>query len=79
MALLSVDLPVEPHVACTPAWLDKKLTLQAGVIYVPDRQVAGSYDYRCETASRNTPNPLCGHGLNCSDPRYVRITARYDF
>lgn len=73
-----MDLPVEPHVACTPAWLDKKPTLQACVINVLDRQVAGSYDYRYETAARNTPNPLCGRELNCSDPRYVRITARYD-
>jgi outer membrane receptor protein involved in Fe transport len=67
------------NVAYTPNWLNRKLTLQADVINVLNRQVAGSYNYRYETSSRNTPNPLYGRELNYTDPRYVRITARYDF
>jgi outer membrane receptor protein involved in Fe transport len=67
------------NVAYTPNWLNRKLTLQADVINVLNRQVAGSYNYRYETSSRNTPNLLYGRELNYTDPRYVRITARYDF
>lgn len=67
------------NLAYTPAWMDSKLTLQADVINVLNRQAPGSYNYRYETAARNTPNPLYGRELNYSAPRYFRFTARYDF
>jgi len=66
------------NVAYQPAWL-KDLTLQLDVINVLNRQVATAYNYRYETSARNTPNQLYLRELNVSDPRYFRITARYDF
>ncbi|WNL45842.1 TonB-dependent receptor [Dyella sp. BiH032] len=66
------------NVAYQPAWL-KDFTLQLDVINVLNRQVATAYNYRYETSARNTPNQLYLRELNVSDPRYFRITARYDF
>jgi len=66
------------NVAYSPAWL-KEFTLQLDVINLLNRQVATAYNYRYETSSRNTPNQLYLRELNVSDPRYFRITARYDF
>lgn len=67
------------NAAYAPRWADGKLTLQADVINVLNRQVPGFYNPRFETSTRNRPNPLFGQELNYSSPRYVRLTARYDF
>ncbi|MFC5740213.1 TonB-dependent receptor [Dyella tabacisoli] len=67
------------NVAYTPGWMERKLTFQMDIINVLNRQVATGYNYRYETGSRNTPNPLYLRELNYTDPRYVRLTARYDF
>lgn len=66
------------NVSYEPAWAEG-LTLQADVINVLNRQVAGSYNSRYETGTRNEPNPVFQQQLNISTPRYLRLTARYDF
>ncbi|MBP3985717.1 TonB-dependent receptor [Pseudoxanthomonas helianthi] len=72
-------LQFNANVAYVPKWADGKLQLQMDVINLFNRQVAGFYNPRFETATRNRPNPLYGQELNYSAPRYVRFTARYDF
>jgi len=71
------------NVAYTPEWSDGKLTLQADVINVLNRQVAGAYNPRYEQGSasvrRNKPNQFYGQEIQTSEPRYLRLTARYDF
>ena len=67
------------NVAYVPKWADGKLSLQADVINVLNRQVPGFYNPRFETATRNRPNPLYGQELNYSAPRYLRLMARYEF
>lgn len=66
------------NVSYEPSWAEG-LTLQADLINVLNRQVAGSYNSRYETATRNDPNPFYNQELNISTPRYLRLTARYDF
>ena len=71
------------NVAYTPNWADGKLTLQADVINVLNRQTPGTYNPRYENGSaadrRNTPNRFFGQELQMSEPRYLRLTTRYDF
>lgn len=71
------------NVAYTPNWADGKLTLQADIINVLNRQTAGTYNPRYENGAasdrRNTPNRFFGQELQISEPRYLRLTARYDF
>ncbi|GAB3047477.1 TonB-dependent receptor [Stenotrophomonas tumulicola] len=69
------------NVAYTPTWLEG-LTLQADVINVLNRQVAGSYNSRYAASPYRGAadyNPTYGQELNYSPPRYFRFTARYDF
>jgi len=66
------------NAAYTPGWLDNKLTLQVDVINALNRQTATMYNYRY-ALNRTTVNPLYGRELNYTDPRYFRVTARYDF
>lgn len=71
------------NVAYEPKWADGKLTLQADVINVLNRQTPGQYNPRIENGSaadrRNTPNTLFGQGVQTATPRYLQLTARYDF
>ncbi len=66
------------NVAYIPNWADNKLTLQADVLNVLNRQVPGQYNPRY-AESRTSPNPFYGQELSYSAPRQVRLTARYDF
>ncbi len=66
------------NAAYTPGWMDNKLTLQLDVINVLNRQTPQMYNYRY-ALNRTTVNPLYGRELNYTDPRYFRVTARYDF
>ncbi len=69
------------NVAYSPRWAEG-LTLQADVLNVLNRQVAGSYYSRYSVSPHrgaNDYNPLYGQELNYSSPRYFRFTARYDF
>lgn len=67
------------NVAYVPNWADGKLTLGMDVLNVLNRQVAGSYNPRYETSSRNTPNQFYNQEIQISAPRSVRLMARYDF
>ena len=71
------------NVAYVPSWADGKLTLQADIINVLNKQTAGSYNPRYENGSaadrRNTPNKFYGQEIQISAPRSLRLTARYDF
>jgi outer membrane receptor protein involved in Fe transport len=71
------------NVAYVPTWADGKLTLQADIINVLNRQTAGAYNPRYENGSaadrRNTPNKFYGQEIQISAPRSLRLTARYDF
>lgn len=71
------------NVAYLPSWADGKLTLQADIINVLNRQTAGAYNPRYENGSaadrRNTPNKFYGQEIQISAPRSLRLTARYDF
>jgi hypothetical protein len=67
------------NVAYVPHWADGKLTLGVDVLNVLNRQTAGAYNPRYETASRNTPNQFYNQEIQISAPRSVRIMARYDF
>ncbi|MFI8571435.1 TonB-dependent receptor domain-containing protein [Stenotrophomonas bentonitica] len=64
--------------AYTPNWADNKLSLQADVLNVLNRQVAGSY-YSNYATDRVTPDPRYNQPLNYNSPRQVRLSARYDF
>ena len=66
------------NAAYTPGWMDNKLTLQLDVINALNRQTPQMYNYRY-ALNRTTVNPLYGRELNYTDPRYFRVTARYDF
>jgi hypothetical protein len=66
------------NVAYTPAWADEKLTLQADVLNVLNRQVPGQY-YSRYSADRYTVDQRYGQEMSYSAPRQVRLTARYDF
>ena len=66
------------NVAYTPAWANEKLTLQADVLNVLNRQVPGQYYSRYAT-DRYTVDQRYGQELSYSAPRQVRLTARYDF
>lgn len=68
------------NVAYQPSYFNKKLTFQADVLNVLNRQIAGSYNYN-STPSRDpyTRNNAFGRELNYSSPRTVRLMARYDF
>lgn len=66
------------NVAYTPAWANEKLTLQADVLNVLNRQVAGQYYPRYAT-DRYTADARYGQEMSYSTPRQVRLTARYDF
>ena len=71
------------NLAYIPEWMDGKLTLQADIVNALNRQSAGAYNSRYENGSaadrRNTPNRFFGQGIQYSEPRSLRITARYDF
>lgn len=70
------------NVAYEPTWLEG-LTLQADIINVLNRQTAGSYNPRYEqgtaTVRRNVPNQFYGQEIQISEPRSLRLMARYDF
>lgn len=67
------------NVAYVPHWADGKLTLGADIINVLNRQVAGGFNPRYETATRNQPNQFYNQEIQISAPRYIRFMARYDF
>lgn len=67
------------NAAYTPRWADGKLTLGVDVLNVLNRQTAGAYNPRYETATRNQPNQFYNQEIQISAPRSVRIMARYDF
>jgi hypothetical protein len=67
------------NVAYVPRWADGKLTLGVDVLNVLNRQVAGAYNPRYETSTRNQPNQFYNQEIQISAPRTVRIMARYDF
>lgn len=66
------------NVAYVPEWAGGKVTFQADLINALNRQVPGSYNPRY-SASRTQVNPVYNQELNYSAPRYLRLTARYDF
>ncbi|WP_240732378.1 MULTISPECIES: TonB-dependent receptor [Dyella] len=66
------------NAAYTPGWMDHKLTLQIDAINVLNRQTPTMYNYRY-ASNRTTVNQLYGRELNYTEPRYFRLTARYDF
>lgn len=66
------------NVAYVPVWAGKKLTLQADVFNVLNRQSPAMY-YPRYASSQSTVNALFGRELYYSSPRYLRLTARYDF
>ncbi|WP_233171576.1 TonB-dependent receptor [Dyella sp. ASV21] len=65
------------NVAYTPGWMANKLTLQLDGINMFNKQTPTMYNYRY-AANRTTVNPLYGRELNYTDPRYFRLTVRYD-
>lgn len=66
------------NVAYEPKWAEG-LTFQADIINVLNRQVAGAYNPRYETATRNQPNQFFNQEIQTAAPRYLRLMARYDF
>ncbi len=66
------------NVAYEPRWAEG-LTLQADIINVLNRQTPGAYNPRYETATRNQPNQFFNQEIQTSTPRYLRLSARYDF
>ena len=66
------------NVAYEPKWANG-LTFQADIINVLNRQVAGAYNSRYETSTRNQPNQFYNQEIQVSAPRYLRLMARYDF
>lgn len=66
------------NVAYEPRWAEG-LTLQADIINVLNRQTPGGYNPRYETATRNQPNQFFDQEIQTSTPRYLRLSARYDF
>ncbi|PNS08032.1 TonB-dependent receptor [Solilutibacter silvestris] len=66
------------NVAYIPSWAAGKLTLQADLLNALNRQNAGSYNYRY-SANRTQASQTYGQELNYAAPRYLRLTARYDF
>lgn len=67
------------NVAYVPSWANGRLTLGADVINVLNRQTAGAFNSRYETATRNQPNQFYNQEIQVSAPRYIRFMARYDF
>lgn len=65
------------NVTYTPNWA-KGLTLAVDVLNLFDTQTPTAFNDRSSN-SRTTVNPLFGRVLYYSDPRSVRMTARYDF
>ncbi len=66
------------NLAYTPNWASKKLTLQADLFNVLNRQSPAMY-YPRYASNPSTMNALFGRELYYSSPRYLRLTARYDF
>lgn len=66
------------NVAYEPRWAEG-LTLQADIINVLNRQTPGMYNPRYETNTRNQPNQFYNQEIQTATPRYLRLTARYDF
>ena len=64
--------------AYTPLWADKKLTLQADVLNVLNRQEPTFY-YSNYATDRVTPDQRYNQPLGYTAPRQVRLSARYDF
>lgn len=65
------------NVMYTPTWA-KGLTLSGDVLNVFNTQTVTNY-YEASTNSRSTINPRWQQELYYTDPRTVRLTARYDF
>ncbi|RTQ89977.1 MULTISPECIES: TonB-dependent receptor [Stenotrophomonas] len=72
------NITLNLSVAYLPSWADKKLTLQADVFNVFNRQVPAFY-YSGYSSNRVTPNPRYNQPMDYSSPRQVRFSARYDF
>ncbi|MBS0226639.1 MAG: TonB-dependent receptor [Proteobacteria bacterium] len=66
------------NVAYTPAWASKKLTVQLDAFNVFNRQSPAMY-YPRYASGTSTMNALFGREMYYSSPRYLRLTARYDF
>jgi len=66
------------NVSYRPSWADDKLTLSADVINLFNQQVPTLYNGQY-ASSPTGYNNLYGRGLNYTAPRYLRLTARYDF
>ncbi|MBS0216335.1 MAG: TonB-dependent receptor [Proteobacteria bacterium] len=66
------------NLAYTPNWAGKKLTVQADVFNVLNRQSPAMY-YPRYASGTSTMNALFGREMYYSSPRYLRLTARYDF
>ena len=64
--------------AYTPLWAEKKLTLQADVLNVLNRQEPTFY-YSNYATDRVTPDQRYNQPLGYTAPRQVRLSARYDF
>ncbi len=64
--------------AYTPNWAKNNLTVQADVLNVLNRQVAGQI-YPRYAASRTEADARYGQELSYSTPRTMRLTVRYDF
>jgi hypothetical protein len=69
---------VDLSAAWKPAFADHKLTLSADVFNVLGKQRVTQYYETGETAS-GLPNPQYKRARSFSDPRTVRLGARYDF
>jgi hypothetical protein len=69
---------VDLSVAWKPAFADHKLTLSTDVFNVLGKQRVTQYYETGETAS-GLPNPQYKRARSFSDPRTVRLGARYDF
>jgi hypothetical protein len=69
---------IDLSVAWKPAFADHKLTLSTDVFNVLGKQRVTQYYETGETAS-GLPNPQYKRARSFSDPRTVRLGARYDF
>lgn len=65
-------------VAYTPEWADNHLTLGLDILNVLDRQTP-QYIYQRSATNRVTRNPRFGQELYQTDPRSIRLSARWDF
>ena len=73
---LQVPISIDTY---KPEVMRAALSMGADIINVLNRQVAGGYNPRYETATRNQPNQFYNQEIQIAAPRYIRFMARYDF